>query len=246
MVVCSPAAHARSASPRLRGIVPASLCLFLFVTLPAPLFAQDGRSKHWGGSVFFGPQWKITESLRPIVVEGEGPIEGDEFTVGVVRGSRLGGEWGASFIRKKIKDTTIVDESGEQCFEGGGCNSSSETFVLKAVRLEGVEFHWFVPFVTIAERVQIGVNAAVGVVNVKGTIDETFVSTFTFNNQTQTNTQFEERAAKDVLWPIYPIGKVEAAVSVTAAPGLKVRVTGGFNFPGVGMRIGAVYLIGAR
>ena len=243
MVVCSPAASVRGVSVRPCRVLLASLLLLL--ALPAVVSAQDGRSKHWGPSVFFGPQWKITESLREMLFDGEGPIEGEEFTVGLVRGSRLGGEWGVSFIRKKIKDTTLVEtESG--CFEGGGCSSNTETRVFHDVRLEGVEFHWFIPFVTLAERVQIGINAGVGVANIKGTIDETFESTFTFNNQTQTNIDSETLPAKDVLWPIYPLGKVEAAVSVTVAPGLKVRATGGFNFPGVGARVGAVYLIGAR
>ena len=44
-----------------------------------------------------------------------------------------------------------------------------------------------------------------------------------------------------------PLGKVELAVGVNAAPGLKVRVSGGFNMPGV-PALGAtvVYLVGAR
>jgi hypothetical protein len=226
--------------------------MFAFViglaSMPAPVHAQDGRSKHWGASVFFNPQWKVTESLREMLFDGEGPIEGEEFTVGVVRGSRLGGEWGVSFLRKKINDTTLV-EAEENCFESS-CSSFSRTQVFSAVRLEGVEFHWFVPFVTIAERVQIGITAGAGVANVKGTIEETRVSTntSTFNNQTQTQTDIDNETlpAKEALWPLYPLGKVEGTVSVTAAPGLKVRVSGGFNFPGVGVRIGAVYLIGAR
>lgn len=45
----------------------------------------------------------------------------------------------------------------------------------------------------------------------------------------------------------FPLGKVEAAVAVIAAPGLKIRASGGFNFPGYSVfRITGVYLFGAN
>ena len=44
---------------------------------------------------------------------------------------------------------------------------------------------------------------------------------------------------------IYPLGSVEAAVAIIAAPGLKVRVTGGFSFPNTQVfSITVNYLIG--
>jgi hypothetical protein len=43
----------------------------------------------------------------------------------------------------------------------------------------------------------------------------------------------------------FPLGKVEAAVAVIVAPGLKVRASGGFNFPGKAVfRLTGVYLFG--
>jgi hypothetical protein len=44
-----------------------------------------------------------------------------------------------------------------------------------------------------------------------------------------------------------PLGNVEAAVAVLIAPGLKVRVSSGFNFPNSQVfSVTANYLIGSR
>ena len=44
-----------------------------------------------------------------------------------------------------------------------------------------------------------------------------------------------------------PLGKIELAVGAIVAPGLKIRVSGGFNMPGVPAIGGTVvYLFGAR
>lgn len=59
--------------------------------------------------------------------------------------------------------------------------------------------------------------------------------------------QVFEEPATDVLFPVVPLIKVEAAGAVILAPGLKVRVSGGMNYPSkAAFSIGAVYLIGAR
>jgi len=45
----------------------------------------------------------------------------------------------------------------------------------------------------------------------------------------------------------FPFGKVEAAVGVILAPGVKIRGSGGFDFPGYTMfSITGVFLFGAR
>lgn len=42
-----------------------------------------------------------------------------------------------------------------------------------------------------------------------------------------------------------PIGRVELAVAVIVAPGVKVRVAGGFNYPGVNtVSVTGIYLFG--
>jgi hypothetical protein len=56
----------------------------------------------------------------------------------------------------------------------------------------------------------------------------------------------ETLLAKDEWLAIFPLAKLEAEGAVILAPGLKVKIAGGLNFPSLGARVGVVYLIGAN
>ena len=63
----------------------------------------------------FAPSWKGNSTFTEIfLAEGEGTVEGSDFSIGLARGRTLGGHWGVGYTRKKYKDnTTIVfSESG--------------------------------------------------------------------------------------------------------------------------------------
>jgi len=46
---------------------------------------------------------------------------------------------------------------------------------------------------------------------------------------------------------VVPLGKVQAAVGVLVAPGLKIRAQGGFDFPGYEkFSVAGVYLFGSK
>jgi hypothetical protein len=51
--------------------------------------------------------------------------------------------------------------------------------------------------------------------------------------------------ASEVVYPKVPLVKAEAHVNLLVARGLKARIAGGLNSPGVGVRAGLVYLFGA-
>jgi hypothetical protein len=249
----------RSLATVYRTLIAASL---LACVLPAPAAAQGDDGKHFGVSVSFSPYWKSrSDYLVTMGLEDVGTLEGTEFTVGMVRGRTFGGEWGVSFVRKPFKDTTTVTEETNsdsgQC--GTGCsfsftNTTTSTTAFHDVYAQGIEVHWAPSFVTISNRVQIGMNIAGGIAVPKGTIDETRVSvstnTNTFNGQTTTNTNTfsdsDSLPANEVMYGKVPLFKIEAQAAVILAPGLKVKISGGVNNPGLGMRIGAVYLFGAN
>ena len=110
---------------------------------------------------------------------------------------------------------------------------------MRDVRLTGVEFHWFKSFVTIAERVQIGINLGGGVARVEGTVEETFTFRFraTNNNvviQDMTDIQTDLVPAEDILRGIWGLGKIEAQAAIIAAPGFKIKISGGMNMPAAG------------
>jgi hypothetical protein len=47
--------------------------------------------------------------------------------------------------------------------------------------------------------------------------------------------------------PVVPLGRLELAVAAIVMPGLKVRASGGINYPGVAtFTVGGVYLFGER
>jgi hypothetical protein len=239
-----------------------TLAVLLVCAWPAPVLAQGDDAKHFGVSVSFSPYWKSRNDLLfTMGLEDRGTFEGSEFTVGMVRGRTFGGEWGVSFVRKPFKDTTTVTEETNsdsgQC--GTGCsfsftNTTTRTTTLHDVYVQGIEVHWAPSFVTISNRVQIGMNIAGGIAVPKGTIEETIESvsmnTNTFNGQTTTNTNTfsdsDSLPANEVMYGKVPLFKVEAQGAVILAPGLKVKVSGGLNNPGIGIRIGAVYLFGAN
>jgi hypothetical protein len=223
------------------GILAALLC-----SGPAVASAQDGS--HWLVGASFSPKWSGNEDLSK-TVGWDGELEGSEFTIGVGRGSTFGGDWTISFVHKPIEDGTSV-EVDEGC-SSGSCYRTTEITERRDVVLRGMEFLWSGTFVTIAERVQVGVNVGGGFAKARGTVVETidFFDSFTFpgSNRVETFTDSfsEERPAKEVFYSTVPLFKVEAQVGVIVAPSFKIRVSGGLNNPGDGVRVSAVYLIGA-
>jgi hypothetical protein len=253
MSVCSP----RRFHPRSLAIVGQAVLLAFALTaaLPGAAFAQGDDDTHFGVGVSFAPNWKSRNDMLATIglEEDSGSFEGSEFTIGFVRGRTLGGDWGVSYVRKPFKDTSQTSSSSDSGSCGTGCtfsNSQTVTTTFNDVYLRGIEVHFAPVFVTIADRVQIGMHIAGGIAVPEGTIDETFAftSSSTFQGQTFTDTFSDSSTspAKDVLFSKIPLFKVEVQGAVILAPGLKLKVSGGLNNPGMGVRVGAVYLFGAN
>jgi hypothetical protein len=226
--------------------------------LPVPSEAQN--ESHWGVAGSFTPSWSTSDTFRNlrenlwgIDPEADVSLEGTEFTIGFVRGSTRGGEWGVSYVRKPFKDGARFHESDESdpCTPTQ-CSRHTSTVVTRDVRLQGVEFHWFRPFVTAANRVQVGVNIAGGVASVKGNADETIVfeDTITFPGFPTRRDVFTDTFSGSVkdfefMYSVVPLLKLEVQGAVIVAPGLKIKVAGGLNMPALSMRVGLTYLFGA-
>jgi hypothetical protein len=231
-------------SGRFRRIVLA-LPLLISAAAPAAATAQS----FWGFSASFTPKWTDYEQIRKqVLIDGEGTLEGTQFSVGVVRGSTAGGDWGVSFVNMPVSDDSqILDIS--DC-EPSPCDPVTERIRPRSLYLRGVEFHWAPSFVTIKDRVQIGINIGGGFAKTYGNVE----STLTFPRIViSTNplivipemVQTDIVPAVEIFREYSPLIKAEALANVIVAPGLKIRVAGGLNAPGIGIRIGMVYLIGA-
>jgi hypothetical protein len=166
-------------------------------------------------------------------------FKGSELRIGFVRGSILGGDWGVSLVHKTVSDDSNIARLSSQCT---GCGSF---FTASGVTFTGAEIHRFVPFGTIKQRVQIGMNFAGGVAELKGALHEATVSrTGSVSQDVPASTLFIV-SGHDVK--TVPLAKIEFAVAGILGPDLKIRASGGVDFPGYDkFSITLVYLFGAR
>lgn len=227
-----------------------SICTLVAVLaglIPSAAAAQAAQPSHWGVEVSVTPTWTMASQLKQ-VFSGEVSVTGSELTVGLVRGRDRGGDWGVSYVRKPFKDGSRTVDAKQQC-NGSTCFPQVKTEVFEGVTLSGLEVHKYFAFVR-ASRVQVGLNIAAGAAQMKGNIREIKDGFFViFNNgvitATPTHTETLEPAA-DKLLKTFPLLKVEAEGAVLVAPGLKLKVAGGLNFPSYSVRVLAMYLFGSK
>ncbi len=232
-----------------RRLSTLSIGLGLLIASASPALAQSDDAR-WGIGASFTPKWKANTDIQNLLlVEGDPPVEGTEFTIGLVRGSTRGGDWGISYVRKPVTEGLTVTEVEESSDPGFGYRASfAQTF--RGVYYQGVEIHKFWPFGTIAGRVQIGLNMAGGVASIKGEIDETIdtVMQITWPDGTvMTDAQRDSVTGPvtDYVYKLQPLAKLELQGAVIVAPALKIKVSAGVNAPSTfSFRVGAVVLIG--
>ena len=221
----------------------------------APAYAQSSES-HWGLSGSVTPTWRVPSAAEDLI-DRTIDVSGSAFEVGLIRGRDGGGDWGLSFVRKRVADDSSVTEPGSACY-AVGVNSACAPAVVyapRAMTVLGAEIHKYVPFFTIKRRVQLGMNLAAGAGRIGGRADRTdwsLVSTFDPASRQSVSTftpRVSSTPAEDMVdgYRIVPLAKVEVAAALLLFPGFKVRASGGIDSPGtrtVGLT--ATYLFGAR
>lgn len=232
-------------------VAPLLVCL---LAVPGNAVAQ-GDESHWAIHASAAPRWELAGFLQDLVEEGdEVNFKGSEFTIGIGRGRRRGGDWGISFVRKPFESGQVAVSRDNNCFSTGSqtaCTESVERIFFNNVVLTGVEAHKFFPFATIKNRVQLGLNIAGGIATFDGevtTVEEDQFPRFVPPNGVVIESQRSEETnpASEELLKVFPLVKVEAVGALILHESLKVKVAGGLNFPGTGVRVLATYLIGAR
>jgi hypothetical protein len=253
------------------------MCLVLLVT-SAPASAQSAGPSSWGVVGSFVPEWHVPSFLEAVAAlhfsEDDISIEdqdlkGTEFRIGIARGRALSGDWGVSFVRRTFDDKTVSGINGSGCTGGGTgvvvlqCQDFESELTRNDVLLNGLEVHKFIPFVTISQRVQVGLNVGGGFGFMSGTVDAkefqtSYTCTFppgvfpdfgsdvdgpfsqcsnaTISNVTTVQTGSSTDDVSRILKSdsdLMPIGHVEIAAAVIAGPRLKIRIAGGLNYPGV-------------
>jgi hypothetical protein len=197
--------------------------LVLLATLGAA--GQARAQDQWGLSVAFTPSWQTGDPVKHLFGADQIELQGTEVRFGVVRGDLYEGDWGFSFVDKSIAVDSTLDVDASACSRGL-CGTFYRT--LEHTRLTGLEFHQFTPFKTWKDRVQLGMVGAVGVGWLRGTL---YKRTVTDQGQVESFS-----APADELFPpsasVVPLMKLEVAAAGILAPGVKVRVAGGFSMPG--------------
>jgi hypothetical protein len=233
--------------------------LALTAASPTLLHGQTAeKAVLWGVTASVTPRWSAAGLVKNYVDADEYDISGAEFTVGVVRGRSTGDEWGVSFVRKSVQEgSTSRFGTMPVCYQQE-CVEQSTTFVATNVSLMGVEVHKFFSFVTIRRRVQIGMNLAAGVVLVRGQAEKTQRFGTVVTDPTTGTAHIQQATAVSVVdgGQIFSggndvsyaaVAKVEAGVGFILSRNLKVRVTGGVNFPGYNVAsVHVIYLFGRR
>lgn len=235
------------------------LGLWLAFACLVPVAASAQDSSHWGVVVSVSPQhsWRTIPKVTEYLFDpGEtADVQSTDFRIGIARGRDLGGDWGVSYVRKNVEDNSRFENSTELCVNNAPCTTEVSAFALtRSLTLSGVEGHKFVPFVTLARRVQVGMNFAGGVAKWEGDVElHEFASVPVFDPRSnqfsfRRDEQVSTRSAKEIVsFSPWVFGKVELAGAAVLAPGFKVRVSGGFDFPGYTVfSVTGVVLLGAR
>lgn len=251
-----------------RVIVIAGLAVIVqAVTAPA-VRAQSGSQVHWGIRATFTPTWIIPERAMDIgllkdYVGQDSKVVGSDVAVGLVRGSRLGGDWGLTYLRRTLSDSTRLDiTEADTCISIDSirqCGPNRNVYTMRGFSLHGAELHRFVPWFTIKRRAQLGVNIGLGaLVASGGTV--TKVSTATtaeFDTVTRRNvlTTIQSTATLDSrgflqdrdIPSVLPTARLELALTGIVSRNVKVRASSGISFPGSALlTVGIVYLIPGR
>ena len=243
-----------------------------------PLYAQGSESSSWGVVGTFVPKWEVTSTFEPLaafhfseddISIQDQNLQGNEFRIGIARGRVTGGDWGVSFVRRTLDDVNARASSGAGCSGGGStvvvlrCDDFETNLARSDARLNGIEAHKFVPFVTIAERVQIGANFAGGIgfmsghvdvatfhatytctfppgvfpgtsVNADGSLDQCAGAAISNRSTTQTGSSSEDIGRLMKSGSKrLPIGRAEIGAAVIVAPQFKIRIASGFSYPGM-------------
>jgi hypothetical protein len=216
------------------GMITCVICLV--VVAPRLAWAQIDDPA-WGITAAFAPRWQV-----PTFVEGRFDIRsvdltGRELRVGVVRGTTRGGEWGISLVHKRLSETGAIAVEGA---DGIALFNTEDSELL------GVEAHRFFPFARLGERVQLGVNLAGGIAQVRGFVrgvyDPFSADAESFTALVPSREMFEY-TGRDVDW--LPIAKAQLAVATLIGERAKIRIGAGLNLPGYELfNVSFSYLLG--
>lgn len=205
----------------MRRWTSVGLCLALVCGLAAEAAAQEQKPA-WGVSASFTPRWTTPQGVKVIFLAEEVSLEGQDLRLGIVRGRTQGSDWGISFVRQTIKAGGVVDRDGVR------------DVLERDIQITGAVLENYGAIITIERRVQIALVTSVGAGSIRGTARRDGIEDVEFNEVLKLG-GYNTRVS--------PLVRFELALGIIAAQGLKLKVSGGYNYPGVSrISLGGVYL----
>jgi hypothetical protein len=207
--------------------------------------SSNSKVSHWGVLFSATPSWNVPNSLIDKIASGGGAtIVGTQFTIGIVRGRAMSGDWGVTFVHEPVKDGSNGFSTDTSCgfVNGpmpGGCFNTSGAAVAQGVKMNGVQVHKFFPFGAIKRRVQLGIELAGGIGKLSGTLQKTSsdITNVLMNPKTgqRTGLLTTTVTTEDVTAELprkVPLGHVALVAAAIINPAIKVRWEGGMLMPG--------------
>jgi hypothetical protein len=242
----------------MRFTTVAGFALVALTSTVSTASAQDDRS-HWGVIAQYTPEWNVADGIFEDLFEAKpNTLTGSEFQIGIARGRMQSGDWGVSFVRRKVNAGSTLGGREQQCEVGTGvqgCFIFGEFYTYNDdVTLTGFEVHKYVPFITVKRRVQVGVNFSGGFGAYSGTATKVeYSSEYRFippntNRIVELPPVTSTVDAKTLfVMERVPMGKLELAVAGIIGKGLKVRAGYGMDFPGYPVfSFAGIYLFGSE
>ncbi len=201
--------------------VAIAIVLASSAALPGVAFAQLDQPS-WGLTGGFAPLWKVPTQLGEVLDAQTLNIKGQEFRIGLIRGTTLGDEWGVTLVHKRLSKESVV-----------AVRQSNDVIsvVTDDAELLGVEVHRFFSFVR-AGRAQIGLNVGGGVAQMRGFV----TGSIDPGNGTSIRAPIGFSELFELVGQkieIFPLARAEVAVAAMVGDRVKVRVGSGFNMPGI-------------
>ena len=206
-----------------------SACLLLLSLWPAGIALAQAptgpQATHWGVTGSLAP-WTADDRFRVFYDARTLDLSGQEVRFGVTHGGTRRGEFALLYVSKRIDEGGTLEDLTHRTFAVG-----------PDVRVTGLMAEQFLPFGTIAGRVQPGFVMAAGAGKVSGSA-----------------VSLPENALVDAQQVLrvfarprrfQPLARAELAIAVSPAPGLKLRFSSGFNWPGSNrLSVTAMYFVG--
>lgn len=234
-------------------------CVGTVLLAASPVMAQgtDGPNR-WGLAVSFAPVWQVPDkgpfgklAEKSLEMADVGyDISGRDFRVGVVRGRDRRDDWGISLVHRTFKEDSIQGGIVKKCILEISCHVEGAELRYQDAALTGIEANRFVTVARIGNVVQVGVDLAAGLGWYTGKVERRdALNTFTDSSTEPVLGFTPTQVPASDLSKTKPslLGRAEIAAAVRVTQAVKLRVSGGFNYPGTDVgSVSLMYFFGSN